>query len=62
MAIQGLRPHFAAGGVGSIPGLGTKIPHTVWCGQKKKKKKENQKKKYKKYEKIFLQKRDVNDH
>ena len=41
MAIQGLRPHFAAGGVGSIPGLGTKIPHTVWCGQKKKKKKDN---------------------
>ena len=27
-----------SGGVGSIPGQGTKIPHTEWCGQKKKKK------------------------
>ena len=26
-----------AGGMGSIPGQGTKIPHTVRCGQKKKK-------------------------
>ena len=25
----------SAGGLGSIPGLGTKIPHTAWCGQKK---------------------------
>ena len=23
-----------AGGVGSIPGRGTKIPHATWCGQK----------------------------
>ena len=27
-----------AGDAGSIPGQGTKIPHAVWCGQKKKKK------------------------
>ena len=26
-----------AGGMGSIPGRGTKIPHAAWCGQKKKK-------------------------
>ena len=25
-----------AGGIGSIPNQGTKIPHAVWCGQKKK--------------------------
>ena len=29
----------AAGGIGSIPGQGTKIPQIVWPGQKKKKKK-----------------------
>ena len=30
------------GGVGLIPGQGTKIPHATWCGQKKKeKRKEN---------------------
>ena len=28
-----------AGGMGSIPGWGTKIPHAAWCGKKKKKKK-----------------------
>ena len=28
-------PHFTAGGTGSIPGQGTKIPHAVWRGQKK---------------------------
>ena len=22
-----------AGGVGSVPGWGTKIPHAEWCGQ-----------------------------
>ena len=27
-----------AAGVGSIPERRTKIPHAVWCGQKKKKK------------------------
>ena len=27
-----------AGVEGSIPGQGTKIPHAVWCGQKKKEK------------------------
>ena len=26
----------SAGGVGSIPGLETKIPHAIWFGQKKK--------------------------
>ena len=31
-----LRLHASnAGGAGSIPGRGTKIPHAVWCGQKK---------------------------
>ena len=25
-----------AGGTGSVPGQGTKIPHAVWCGPKKK--------------------------
>ena len=29
-------PLFNAGGVGSIPGQGTKIPHAMQCGQKKK--------------------------
>ena len=28
-----------AGGTGSIPGLGTKIPEAAWRGQKKEKKK-----------------------
>ena len=26
-----------AGGIGSIPSQGSKIPHTAWCSQKKKK-------------------------
>ena len=30
-----------AGGAGSIPGPGTKIPHALQCGQKLKKKKES---------------------
>ena len=30
-----------AGGVGSIPGQGTRIPHAVWCSQKGKKKGKN---------------------
>ena len=30
-----------AGGAGSIPGQGTKIPHASWHGQKLKKKKKN---------------------
>ena len=25
-----------AGGMGSIPGQGTKIPHSAWCSQKEK--------------------------
>ena len=29
-----------AGGVGSVPGGGIKIPQAVWYGQKKKKKRE----------------------
>ena len=38
--VQWLRLHAAnAGGTGSIPGGGTKIPHAAWCGQKVKKKK-----------------------
>ena len=40
LAFQGLRLHASkAGGTGSIPGRGTKIPHAAWCGQKKKRKK-----------------------
>lgn len=30
-------PPCSAGGVGSIPGLETKIPHAMWFGQKKEK-------------------------
>ena len=34
MVVQGLRLHaLNAGGLGSIPDLGTKIPHAVQCGQ-----------------------------
>ena len=34
--VQWLRLHAStSGGMGSIPGLGTKIPHAAWCGQKK---------------------------
>ena len=29
---------FIARGMGWIPGQGIKIPHVMWCGQKKKKK------------------------
>ena len=40
LVVQWLRLHAAnAGGTGSIPGGGTKIPHAAWCGQKVKKKK-----------------------
>ena len=28
-------PILTAKGLGLIPGWGTKIPHAVWCGQKK---------------------------
>ena len=35
--IQWLGLHaFTAGGMGSIPGPGTKVPHAAWQGQKKK--------------------------
>ena len=35
--VQWLRLHTSnAGGMGLIPGWGTKIPHAVRCGQKKK--------------------------
>ena len=34
LVVQRLRLHaFDAGDVGSIPGLGTKIPHAVQCSQ-----------------------------
>ena len=37
LAVQLVRPHMStAGGMGSIPGRGTKIPPAVWQGQKKK--------------------------
>ena len=36
-----------AGGEGSIPAWGTKIPHAAWCSQKKKKKKQQQQPKIK---------------
>ena len=36
LEIQWLRLHAStAGGAGSIPGQGTKIPHAMWCDQKK---------------------------
>ena len=38
LVVQWLRLHAStAEGLGSIPGQGTKIPHAVWYGQKKKK-------------------------
>ena len=38
LAVQWLRLQAStAGGMGSVPGLGTKIPHAVQSGQKKKK-------------------------
>ena len=40
LVVQWLRLHAStAVGAGLIPGRGTKIPHTVWCGQKIKLKK-----------------------
>ena len=30
LVVQWLRPPFNAGGAGSIPGLGAKIPHDSW--------------------------------
>ena len=37
LAVQWLTLHAStAGGVGSIPGQGTKIPQAAWCGQNKK--------------------------
>ena len=34
---QWLRFHaHSSGDTGSIPGQGTKIPHAIWCGKKKK--------------------------
>ena len=37
LAAQWLRLHTStAAGMDSIAGQGTKIPHAVWCGQKKK--------------------------
>ena len=40
LVVQWLRPHtFNAGGTGSIPDQGTKIPHTSWHSQKIKHKK-----------------------
>ena len=35
LVVQWLRCHTStAGGMGLIPGWGTKIPHDTWCGQK----------------------------
>ena len=43
LVVQWLRlQNFTAGGWGSIPDWGTKIPHAAQCGQKKKRKKENE--------------------
>ena len=40
LAVQWLRLHAAtAGGMGLIPGQGTKILYVLWCSQKKKKNK-----------------------
>ena len=34
LAVQWLRLHTSnARGAGSVPGWGTKIPHTLWCSQ-----------------------------
>ena len=38
LVVQWLRLQTSiAGGMGSIPGLGIKIPHAIWHGQKKRK-------------------------
>ena len=38
LVVQWLRTHTStAGGMSAIPGWGTKIPHALWCSQKKKK-------------------------
>ena len=43
LAVQWLRPRAStAGGAGSIPGWGTKIPHAKRCSQKKKKNRERE--------------------
>ena len=40
LPVQWLRLHAStAGGTGLVPGQGIKIPHAVWCSQKKKKNK-----------------------
>ena len=37
LAVQWLRHHApSTGGMGSIPGSGTKTLHALWCSQKKK--------------------------
>lgn len=42
LAVQGLGlSDFTAGGLGSTPGWGTKIPQASWCVQKRKVKKKN---------------------
>ena len=42
LVVQWLRLRAStAGGVGSIPGQGTKIPASVWPGEKKKKEEHN---------------------
>ena len=47
LAVQWLGLHASsAGGMGLIPGWGTKISHAVWCSQKKKKKKKEARGKY----------------
>ena len=49
LVAQWLRLHASnARGIGSIPGHGTKSPHAVWCGQKRKKKNKQQQQKAKK--------------
>ena len=43
-------PCFDCGGMGSIPGQGTKIPHATWHGQKQTKKRTKERKKRKEKE------------
>ena len=60
--VQWLRLHAStAGGTGSIPGWGTKIPHAAQCGKREregKKKKERKKKAERKKEKEKDRKRE----
>ena len=46
LAVQWLGLHAStAGGMASIPGQGTMIPHAAWCGNEERKKRKKERKK-----------------